>query len=165
MSTPPIIDLDLEKVGRCLVNALTTSAMLGHASVEGTLRDYIKPHEVSPEARFVRDVFTRHTDDAAAAWFGDSVTASAYSIYAVEEILQAAPEPPLPRPEDRMSNHVGWFADLDEDQKSPMWQPCLQAQGGVVTNLDISFTTEQDCLDFIRTEVLGCGMFDEEARP
>ena len=64
-----------------------------------------------------------------------------------------------------MSNPVGWFADLDKDQKTPMWQPCLQLQGGIVTNLDISFTTERDCLDFIRAEVIGHGMFDEDSRP
>ena len=91
---PQILGLNLEKVGRCLVNALTTSATLGHASVQGTLRDYIKPHEVSPEARFVRDVFTRGTDDAAAEWFGDSVTAGAYSTYAVAALLAVDADSP-----------------------------------------------------------------------
>jgi hypothetical protein len=92
VSNPPILDLDLEKVGNCLVNALTTSVTLGHQHVSDTMRDYIRRDQISPEAKFVRDVLTRTSPDAATEWFGDPVEASAYTTYAVELVLDARPE-------------------------------------------------------------------------
>lgn len=89
VANPPIHDLNMEELGRCLVNALLGSQLLGHASVHGTMRDYTKPHELTPEGRFVRDVFVRRTEDVAAEWFGDDLTATAYATFQIGATLAA----------------------------------------------------------------------------
>lgn len=62
------------------------------------------------------------------------------------------PEAPTP---DR-----GWFSDIDDEttlRGVPMWQPCLQADG-VIVSLDIWHETKEACDAFIRDEILGKGM-------
>lgn len=57
----------------------------------------------------------------------------------------------------------GWFADLDEDEPpdSPArWRPYLQIAGCCLP-LRAWFATEDDCLDFIRSSVVGQGLLDE----
>lgn len=54
----------------------------------------------------------------------------------------------------------GWFSDVgtDEDDKvtyHKMWQPCLELGTGLIPSIDIWFTTEVACDDFIKTEILG----------
>lgn len=58
-------------------------------------------------------------------------------------------------------DQTGWFADIDSDQTGEYrWQPCLQLDGWCPP-LPVWFKTEQDCLDFIRTEVISQGIYDD----
>lgn len=55
----------------------------------------------------------------------------------------------------------GWFADVDKDAGTRfIWQPCLQLEGGV-SELPIWFESEADCLEFIKTDVIGLGMLND----
>lgn len=56
---------------------------------------------------------------------------------------------------------TGWFAEWEDDDGSG-WRPVLQCSGGfMVTCQGPWFYSEQECLDFIRHDILGAGMFDE----
>jgi hypothetical protein len=58
------------------------------------------------------------------------------------------------------SDRRGWFADLDESATDDFrWAPHLQADG-VIPSLDIWFRTEDECMDWIRENVIGRGLFD-----
>lgn len=60
-----------------------------------------------------------------------------------------------------MDEKKGWFADVDPDAGTRfIWQPCLQLEGAC-SALDIWFENEEDCLEFIRTEILPLGMLDD----
>lgn len=49
----------------------------------------------------------------------------------------------------------GWFADIDEDAPGDtQWQPCLNLESGHIPCFEVWFKTEQDCLDWIRREVI-----------
>jgi hypothetical protein len=50
----------------------------------------------------------------------------------------------------------GWFADWDEEAAG--FRPVLQTKKGTVGSLDIWFTEEDQCNEFIRTEVIGEGL-------
>lgn len=110
MTNLEVFDLDMEEVGWALVNALATSATLRHQHVADSLRDYVCPEALPPEAKFVWDVLTRSTGDAATEWFGSRLDASAYASRRLMEIVAASrghcPEEPLrdtePLPQDRM---------------------------------------------------------------
>jgi hypothetical protein len=54
---------------------------------------------------------------------------------------------------------TGWFADIDPDVDH-RWQPCLQL-GGWCPSMPVWFKSEQECLDFIRDEIIGQGMYDQ----
>lgn len=61
-----------------------------------------------------------------------------------------------------MSNPTGWFAEFDEDGPADAkWRPTLQLAGGVGADFEMWLRTEEDCLRFIREEVIGAGMFPE----
>lgn len=58
---------------------------------------------------------------------------------------------------------VGWFACNEGDETEVSnpdfpWQPVLQLPGHQVS-LDIWFRTEDECLRFITTDVIGKGLF------
>lgn len=55
---------------------------------------------------------------------------------------------------------LGWFASIDEesDPRWP-WQPCLQLPSSIGA-MQIWFATEEECLDFIRTYILGKGIIE-----
>jgi hypothetical protein len=57
----------------------------------------------------------------------------------------------------------GWFADLaDEEERNPRWpwQPFIQITGSCLP-LPVWFETEAECLDFIRTDIVGRGLLDQ----
>lgn len=66
----------------------------------------------------------------------------------------------------RYVQSLGWFAsetdedDPDHNEEFP-WRPFLQLPGLQVW-LSISFQTEEACLDFIKKDVLGKGLFPGE---
>lgn len=61
-----------------------------------------------------------------------------------------------------MSERRGWLADVDESAPAySRWQPVLQADG-VCLPFEIWFSTEAECLDWIRRDVLGRGMWAED---
>jgi hypothetical protein len=53
----------------------------------------------------------------------------------------------------------GWFADIDEGTPSGdmQWAPFLQLDWGA-PSMDVWFASEEDCLRFIREEVVGKGV-------
>jgi hypothetical protein len=55
----------------------------------------------------------------------------------------------------------GWFADLSDNKTLPSypWQPFLQLVSGCYP-LPLWFSTEADCEDFIRTDILGQTMLE-----
>lgn len=60
-----------------------------------------------------------------------------------------------------MSNE-GWFADLaDEEERDPRcpWQPFLQISGCCFP-LPVWFASEEDCMEFIRDDIVGRGLLD-----
>lgn len=56
----------------------------------------------------------------------------------------------------------GWFADIDEDKATPgfEWQPFLQT-GSSCLPIEVWFSSKQNCLDWIKTHVLGQGLYDD----
>lgn len=49
-----------------------------------------------------------------------------------------------------------WFADIDRDQDSDhIWQPCLETGQGYIPTIDIWFTTEQECFDWMAEHLNG----------
>lgn len=57
----------------------------------------------------------------------------------------------------------GWFADVDEDgSEGYPWAMFLQVDGFCYRLGEVWFPNEQECLDYIRSDVLGLGMFDED---
>lgn len=53
----------------------------------------------------------------------------------------------------------GWFADIDEEATGAhRWQACLETGTGIVPSISIWFATEEDCLQWIRENVLGVGL-------
>lgn len=58
---------------------------------------------------------------------------------------------------EALNLQTGWFADWDEEAKG--WQPCIQTPALINSSLEIWFPSEEACLDFIRTEVLGQGEY------
>ncbi|MFD9739457.1 hypothetical protein [Umezawaea sp. NPDC059074] len=64
-----------------------------------------------------------------------------------------------------MESTTGWFADVDPDVSDDhTWQPCLLLDD-VRLSLDLWFATEEECLAFIRKEVVGRGVLGEVALP
>lgn len=62
-----------------------------------------------------------------------------------------------------MMGKRGWFADLsDEDERDPHapWQAFLQLEGHCHALDGVWFYTEADCVEFIRTEIVGRGWFE-----
>ena len=61
-----------------------------------------------------------------------------------------------------MSGKRGWFADVDLDVKAgpPKWQPCFETGHGHVPSFAIWFDTEEECLGWIRENILGAGLLD-----
>lgn len=54
-----------------------------------------------------------------------------------------------------MSERRGWFADIDgEAEPGYPWQPCLQLDG-MCLSFGVWFATEHECVDFIKSNVLG----------
>lgn len=57
---------------------------------------------------------------------------------------------------------TGWFADTTESETASMlWHPILQLPG-ICVPMEIWFETEADCEDFIRREILGQPMLEEQ---
>jgi len=54
----------------------------------------------------------------------------------------------------------GWWAAEESDRGDFPWVPHVQLRS-VCLDLDISFKTEAECLEFIRTEILPLGLLDE----
>uniref|UniRef100_UPI003F493582 hypothetical protein n=1 Tax=Streptosporangium sp. CA-235898 TaxID=3240073 RepID=UPI003F493582 len=54
----------------------------------------------------------------------------------------------------------GWFAEWDRETTNGGWRPVLQLDGHA-PDFDIWFSTKQECEDWIREEVIGCGMLPE----
>jgi len=64
-----------------------------------------------------------------------------------------------------MESTTGWFADVDPDVSDDhTWQPCLLLDD-IRLSLDLWFATEEECLAFIRKDVVGRGVLGEAARP
>ena len=64
-------------------------------------------------------------------------------------------------------HRMGWFADFDPeaDPRWP-WKPMLQTPSGTLASIDSpSFTSEQDCIDFIRDEIIGYTFLPGEDKP
>lgn len=59
---------------------------------------------------------------------------------------------------DQRAAGLGWFADVDPDVTSGehVWQPCLQLEG-MCLPIEVWFSTEAECLEFIRENVIGQG--------
>jgi len=64
-----------------------------------------------------------------------------------------------------VKKYLGWFADRSDpeerDTKYP-WQPFVQMGSGCLS-LDARFETEEECMQFIRDEVLAHGIYGEGA--
>jgi hypothetical protein len=64
-----------------------------------------------------------------------------------------------------MENTTGWFADVDPDVSDDhTWQPCLLLDD-IRLSLDLWFASEEECLAFVRKEVVGRGMLGERDAP
>ena len=64
-----------------------------------------------------------------------------------------------------MENTTGWFADVDPDVGDDhTWQPCLLLDD-IRLSLDLWFASEEECLAFLRKEVVGRGMLGDQAVP
>jgi hypothetical protein len=75
---PPVADLDMAAIGRCLVRMVAVANVLGHKRLTGTLRDYVDDSdEAPPEARFLRDALVRPIPEVIEEWFGDRRIADA----------------------------------------------------------------------------------------
>lgn len=54
-----------------------------------------------------------------------------------------------------------WFADVDPEATFRWsYRPYIQTKGGVVCSLDIWFEDEEECLEFVRNEIVGVGILD-----
>lgn len=55
-----------------------------------------------------------------------------------------------------------WWAEHDPENalsRDYPWRPTLQVGSGMCISLEgVSFGSEEDCLDFIRTEIIGAGL-------
>lgn len=58
----------------------------------------------------------------------------------------------------------GWFAAIDPDAgvHNWQWQPCLRLDGDLY-RLGTWFQTEEDCLSYIATKIMGQGFADGPA--
>lgn len=57
-----------------------------------------------------------------------------------------------------MDDRQGWFADVDPEEaprRGYEYQPCLQLEGGICLSFDVWFKTEDECVDYIRTNIIG----------
>lgn len=70
----PADELDPQKVGEILLNAGHATSLAGHASIAGTMRDYV--HPTCPEMEFVQDMFTRPADEVIERWYGGEFEAA-----------------------------------------------------------------------------------------
>lgn len=57
-----------------------------------------------------------------------------------------------------VTDRTGWFADVaqgdDDASVHGMWQPCLETGTGHVPCFGVWFRTQQECEDYIRTQIL-----------
>lgn len=65
-----------------------------------------------------------------------------------------------------MADYVGWFVERvrdDDPDFNPRWpyRATLQIRGGGASLDGFRFATEAECLDFIRTDVIGKGLLPE----
>jgi hypothetical protein len=65
-----------------------------------------------------------------------------------------------------MSDPTGWFACFERGEDASLnpdypWRPVLDLNGHM-PGLDVWFKTEAECLDFIRTQVIGQPLLDSE---
>ena len=59
---------------------LCVAASATHGTPAETLRDYVQPHG-DPEMTFIRDLFTRSTDETAERWYGGHFHATVLANY------------------------------------------------------------------------------------
>ena len=72
------LQLDMAAVGDHAARLLFISRQLGHTAVHLTVADYLAPHpSPSPEAQFVRDLFTMNPEQMAERWCGSTENAIA----------------------------------------------------------------------------------------
>lgn len=58
------------------------------------------------------------------------------------------------------AQRLGWLADVDEDQEGAfVWRAVLQLVGIQVVTDGPWFDTEDACLEFIETEIVGKGLW------
>lgn len=56
----------------------------------------------------------------------------------------------------------GWYAEEDPEVATDYrWRPALQANGWAGELDGIWFQTEQACIDWIKTEILGHGLYGD----
>jgi hypothetical protein len=71
-----LLRLDITAVGNKVVKLPLISQQLGHASVRGTIKDYLAPHGPhSLENQFVYDLFLAQPDQMAKRWCGSEANA------------------------------------------------------------------------------------------
>jgi len=57
---------------------------------------------------------------------------------------------------------LGWFADVDEERCGDyVWQPVLQLDGACLA-LSTWFNSEEACVQFIQTEIVGRCLLDSD---
>lgn len=79
---PPVCDLDGNRLAATLIQMVAVSALLGHERPGYTALDYCGG-VTTPEARFVRDILIRSTDEICLRWMGDSFQAASLAANAL----------------------------------------------------------------------------------
>lgn len=102
-------------------------------------------------------------DDAVSDWAGHAQALAD----ALQAVLDEQGKPEQAQSQQAWTMAHGWAAeqepeDVEQTAFRGMWYPYIQLQGGMGADLDIHFRTEEDCLEFIRDEILGVQFFPGE---
>ncbi len=65
---PPALDLDPARIGQIILMLVPASASARHRQPAETLRDYVSPRG-DRELEFIRDLFTKPTEELAERWY------------------------------------------------------------------------------------------------
>lgn len=60
-----------------------------------------------------------------------------------------------------MSENGWWAEHTDADDRRYPWVPTLQSEG-CCFSLPIWFASEEECLDWIKSDIIGLGFLDRE---
>lgn len=75
----PAMDLDPAALGQMIMWILPAAASARHGRPEDTLRDYVQP--TNPTMEFIRDLFTKPTEEIAERWYGGMWNAELLATY------------------------------------------------------------------------------------